>query len=331
MTRETKIGLLVGLAFIIVIGILLSDHFQKMEPEAAITGVASTVRAGVNSPGTSNPPIVVVAPADAPPRQPVPTHEELNPPAAPVVPSAPVIVPQTVATNNIPSSANSPAMIGIAPSPAAPQASEAPIAVAPVAKAPIQTNDLLAQEARRHGEELVPLNPDGSPAQDDATTVQVPGRSKAVTTAKMYKVQPGDTVSKLAGRYLGGNTRANRQAIIDANPSLKSDPDKVIVGQTYVIPSVAVPVTPSQVVAVPPTPDAPASVDSPKPAPSSQYIYTAAAGDSLWRIANDELGDPTAVDAIKELNLGVLKGKNHDVVIAGTKLRLPAKPLASAN
>jgi uncharacterized protein YneF (UPF0154 family) len=29
MTRETKIGLLVGLAFIIVIGILLSDHLTS--------------------------------------------------------------------------------------------------------------------------------------------------------------------------------------------------------------------------------------------------------------------------------------------------------------
>ena len=39
MTRETKIGLLVGLAFIIVIGILLSDHFTSTtQPhQAALT------------------------------------------------------------------------------------------------------------------------------------------------------------------------------------------------------------------------------------------------------------------------------------------------------
>ena len=36
MTRETKIGLLVGLAFIIVIGILLGDQFSsRMEPPQA--------------------------------------------------------------------------------------------------------------------------------------------------------------------------------------------------------------------------------------------------------------------------------------------------------
>ena len=41
MTRETKISLLVGLAFIIVIGILLSDHFratQELPPAVLVAG-----------------------------------------------------------------------------------------------------------------------------------------------------------------------------------------------------------------------------------------------------------------------------------------------------
>ena len=36
MTRETKIGLLVGLAFIIVIGILLSDYNRIESPTAPL-------------------------------------------------------------------------------------------------------------------------------------------------------------------------------------------------------------------------------------------------------------------------------------------------------
>src|SRR5215212_3757263 len=45
MTRETKIGLLVGLAFIIVIGILLSDHFTSAtQPhQAAMTTTIDSV------------------------------------------------------------------------------------------------------------------------------------------------------------------------------------------------------------------------------------------------------------------------------------------------
>jgi len=53
MTRETKIGLLVGLAFIIVIGILLSDHLSSANdpPQAALGIAGDSVREGVTTPG----------------------------------------------------------------------------------------------------------------------------------------------------------------------------------------------------------------------------------------------------------------------------------------
>jgi nucleoid-associated protein YgaU len=124
---------------------------------------------------------------------------------------------------------------------------------------------------------------------------------------------------------MGGNTRANREAIIDANPSLQDDPDRVIVGKTYAIP----------------TKDGnndgnlTASNNSSRSnltsTASGAYFYTVKEGDSLWQIANNQLEDPSAVDAIKELNTTVLKGEQHDVVIPGMKLRLPAKPVADTN
>jgi hypothetical protein len=88
MTRETKIGLLVGLAFIIVVGILLSDYLRSTgePPQAALANAASAVRDAINSPGTNNPPITIVAPHDAPPQQQVPTRDELNPAPSPVIP-----------------------------------------------------------------------------------------------------------------------------------------------------------------------------------------------------------------------------------------------------
>ena len=77
----------------------------------------------------------------------------------------------------------------------------------------------------------------------------------------------------------------------------------------------------------PPVPPRPAA----KPATPLQYPYAARVGDSFWRIANKERGDPGAVDASKALNLDVLEGKNHVVVITGTKRRLPARPVAIVN
>ncbi len=51
MTRETKIGMLVGLAFIIVIGILLSDHMTSTTepPKAALASAGPDVRRGTTT------------------------------------------------------------------------------------------------------------------------------------------------------------------------------------------------------------------------------------------------------------------------------------------
>lgn len=82
MTRETKIGLLVGLAFIIIVGILLGDsvrHATDVQP-ASLPQVAQNVRNAVTTPGTP-----VAAPismqqsgnANATPQQTVLTREEV--------------------------------------------------------------------------------------------------------------------------------------------------------------------------------------------------------------------------------------------------------------
>src|SRR5436190_21640190 len=73
MTRETKIGLLVGLAFIIVIGILLSDHFTSTtQPhQAALT---TTIDDVLGSTRTLGPHRQSAAPLEAPnvePRGPI--------------------------------------------------------------------------------------------------------------------------------------------------------------------------------------------------------------------------------------------------------------------
>jgi hypothetical protein len=77
MTRETKIGLLVGLAFIIVIGILLSDHLTSATepPQAPLVQAGGNVRTAVMVPGAQTaPPITNVAPQrPVAPQQQVPT------------------------------------------------------------------------------------------------------------------------------------------------------------------------------------------------------------------------------------------------------------------
>jgi nucleoid-associated protein YgaU len=48
-----------------------------------------------------------------------------------------------------------------------------------------------------------------------------------------YVARAGDTVSQLAVALLGSESKAHRDAMIGANASLQSNPDRVLVGQTY--------------------------------------------------------------------------------------------------
>ena len=66
-----------------------------------------------------------------------------------------------------------------------------------------------------------------------------------------------------------------------------------------------------------------------QPAQSPTHWYTVKENDSLWKIAQEQLGDGNAVAAIKELNKDVLKG--GDAIRPNMRLRMPAKPVASAS
>src|SRR3954451_13618425 len=91
MTRETKIGLLVGLAFIIVIGILLSDHLNGASgsPPATLTQTGPGVRQTFTTPGAgqATPIVAATAPPNVQPQQVVPGQRDLLPqtPASAVI------------------------------------------------------------------------------------------------------------------------------------------------------------------------------------------------------------------------------------------------------
>lgn len=349
MTRETKIGLLVGLAFIIVIGILLSDHLTSTTepPQAKLTQAGGNVRQGVSVPGaaTANPPITnVVAPAPTP-QQPIPTKDDLAPKPAPPVqivqigPSAQQnpggAGAQTQAPANITPPVQAPTALIGQPGTSQDQTQKLPLENPIIPQQPPQianansgaqpTNDL-AQTAKQIGEEIVGLT-------GPTPTAPQPTNTGAPTLAggKAYKAVEGDTLSKLAGRFMGGNTKANRDAIVQANASLVKNPDIIVVGKTYIIPITAKTATTPLAPSTPANPGFPAGATAQAPSATPEYWYTVKEADTLRRIAVNQLGDEDAWAAIQELNKNTLKGEDKTVVIPGMKLKLPAKPVASAN
>ena len=54
--------------------------------------------------------------------------------------------------------------------------------------------------------------------------------------SKTYKVEAGDTLSHIALKMYGTSSKSAQEAILNANPNLKNDPNKVVQGRSYVIP-----------------------------------------------------------------------------------------------
>lgn len=321
MTRETKIGLLVGLAFIIVIGILLSDHINSSADPAPAQAskIYDSLQRSVSAPDSRQAgQTVVVTPAPVLPRDPVPTEHDVSPPDGVSI--------IKIQPGGDPSTAKAPAPVSANPRPGDVQrpaddvdkhaltsdprvASDTPPATSGAAP------NRLQQIARQGGEDVVAV---GTPPVPVATASPVGQNSgSAIGPSKQVTAEEGDTVCKLAAKYLGGNTKSNREAIIRANPSMTPDGHLVIAGRTYVIPaSVAHDVEAT-------APEGPAKTSRFTPARSAPTFYTVKDNDSLWKIAAAQLGSGNRWTEIRDLNQDLLKGGAQLQV--NMRLKLPER------
>lgn len=324
MTRETKIGLLVGLAFIIIVGILLSEplnHAGDAQP-APLPNAGQNVRVAVAAPGTNaTPPPISMQPPQTPaqPQQQVPTQQEVKQPQGGIQ----IVVGsgETTSNNNPPAQPPQRTTTQLANTAPPETTNHNTVAVntdSQNVNLPRNVDPIIQQEAQKNGETLVPVGtkPD-APANSGGVKVSAKG-------GREYEVASGDSLSKIAQKFYGSSSRQYRDAIVAANPSLKADPNRLIAGVKYIIPAIETGNTTAQ---NSPTPAVPKV--APKPAASSEHFYTVKAGDNLWAIARDQCGDTAALPALKELNKDALKG--GDGIRVGMKLRLPTKPVASIN
>ncbi len=149
-----------------------------------------------------------------------------------------------------------------------------------------------------------------------------------------YTATEGDTVSKLAGAFLGNDDQAHQDKIINANPSLKADPDKLLADRTYTIP---VP----HGLSVTQNPSAGNVAPRPTTQPDSDQIiatssprllrYTALAGDSVSTLAIKLLGSDTQAARDTIINSNPSLKQNPDRLIAGQVYSIPAPTAATAS
>lgn len=326
MTRETKIGLLVGLAFIIVIGILLSDHMTATNdlPQARLDKSADAIRGGIATPAPHDPPVTVIA--SAPPA---------TSPIAQVLTRGEVAGMKQTPLSAQPTTRDSNANIEVA----GPDGARAPIVIRENSNTPAENEATPGPTAGPTGTDVA--GPTGAGRPDKWKWTQVlgeeivdadpahPSHPAGPQSMVEYTAEAGDNLSRVATKTMGASNKANRDAIVKANPTLQANPDRIIVGKVYLIPRVATAAAPARP-AVPLTRDeGPAAKKGPEAGlATGQSWYTVKENDNLWKIAADQLGSGNAWMQLRELNKDILK--DGQTVLPNMRLRLPAKPIASA-
>ena len=144
----------------------------------------------------------------------------------------------------------------------------------------------------------------------------VPVAKPAPAGSGVYVVQAGDILGRIAQK-----NGVSRQAILDANPSIK-DPNKLVIGQKIKIPARGTGITDK--------PKAPKKAAAPAakpkkalPAKEGFTVYTVKKGDILGRIA---IANKTTVKAIMEAN-GISDPKK---LREGAQIYVPAAGAAAA-
>ena len=149
---------------------------------------------------------------------------------------------------------------------------------------------------------------------------------------KTYVVIEGDNLAVIAKKFYGdeeGNRTVNVTRIFQANRKLLESPDEIYVGQKLIIPLLpaSAPDKTENVFS--------ASIFEKVKSIGERYLWAnghkakqgrrriVREGDSLWKIAAEQLGDGSRYTEIAKLNADILD--DEDTLSVGMRLRMPAR------
>lgn len=314
MTRETKIGLFVGMGVIILIGILISDHLSDAQRQRGPQFSEMFRETGAEGAPRSDEPTAALPLDDRQLR--VPGES-----SAPAVKQAARVTPLPSAVND-----HEPAHLlqdlhaAIAVRgntdrrPAAVEPNEADEAARPAVARSGGPLDVVPDHSSLSKAEIDRLNqqvsrnpPTRLPAGGSATLPSGANGSKRV----VHYVKDRETLSEIARQYYGRT--AEWHTIYQANKAVIDDPDNLSPGTRIEIPDSA----PRGNASAP----APTAIAQ-RPAPAVQQ-YTLKQGETLAHVAEKFLGSQGKWREVYQLNKDRIK--NPNVVAPGTVIRVPAK------
>jgi len=332
MARETKVGLLAGLAFIICFAIILANR-GRQEPIAPPRSYLAD--GGASVPGTVQ---QGASRMNATPAGRDATVSRVDRPAsvAPPASGAELLLPKSPATRPLPTIRN--------------PVDGGEIGVNPTGER-VLTSRIQDDQARRQDLERRLGNPAPDSGATGAPNPQAapPSRNRSSPRPESsansvpYTVAPGDTLSKIALAQFGNKSRASINAIFEANRSILTSPDTLKAGLVLSLPVLEAAPRPTKSelpksespTAKAPTParteegkSHPSKKSAEKPAPAPRW-YQVKKNDRYVSIAREQLGDAARWRELHELNKD--KFPDPKMIREGVRIKLPsAKVPASA-
>lgn len=308
MTRDAKIGLLLGLVFIFVIAFIINGlSLNRSDGNELTRNMAKPQRKpGIGTEGRqivqrTVTPVRPIAPSVQQPQQQIKqanqqTQNEIRfetqIPQTGVQTSQPAGQIQLLTQQNLPAGQTQPA----------PQISAELQAIAE------QINSIEVQQ-------------NTSPA---SVTPVMP--TPAATRSHIYTVEDGDSLATIAKQFYGseqGNKKANIDLIFKANSKILKSPDSIYVGQKLMIPPLPEPVLNNRTIVQNENFKPVQSIGGRHEKQAAGNIktkyYMVKEGDSLWKIAAEQLGDGNRYKELAKIN----KLKDEDYLVVGAKLTLP--------
>lgn len=171
-----------------------------------------------------------------------------------------------------------------------------------------------------------------SPVAEKTDTPKVESNRKAAP--EIYIVREGDVLANIAKKFYGpvdGNKKENIDRIFEANSGVLKLPDEIYEGQKLIIPPLTASASDkNKLDSVFPTTmfkkvesigQSHLPADNQQTKQAERYIVRE--GDTLWRIAAEQLGDGSRYGEIAKLNADVLD--DEDSLAVGMRLKMPAR------
>jgi len=348
MARETKVGLLVGLGFIICFAVILENRGRReaagpLMPHQVLSQAAtglpaptstaaerraqeygrSTARPAVTPP--PRPPAARQAtprPANRAGRQ-RPTRRVMPPPeTSPDAKPTRSLADILNGTPPAPREAGGPARRRVVPA-VGPQQSPSAPAGPQLARGATPVSEAGPPAPSAAPDPSGPVTLAGTSAEDPSAAArsQPPARPQPVAAqaVRRYRVRKGDTLTGIAAEQYGTRSKRVIDAIYEANRSELSSPNALRPDQELVLPEIEGVSTPAEG----PGETPPAEQRAPKPETKQPYrYYQVRQGDRYATIARRTLGSESRWREIAELNKDIFP--NPARIRYGVRIRLPA-------